>query len=110
MVATGSGDWTARPWVAATGETRGTLECALCVVMSLFVISYLVTAPTSRYSSCLQTLFVSNNWVSEEKENILWLPPDYRSTCVAVWNGIVVLGYSSGGISFLEFKQGRKIL
>jgi hypothetical protein len=27
---------------------------------------------------------------------------------VAVWDGMVVLGHSSGRISFLEFEQGSK--
>jgi len=51
---------------------------------------------------------VSNDWVTGGGESILWLPPDYRATRVAIWNGIVVLGHSSGGISFLEFEQGVK--
>ena len=55
-------------------------------------------------SEQLRTLFVSNDWVAEEGENILWLPPDYRAACVAVWNGIVVLGHPSGGVSFLQFE------
>ena len=59
-------------------------------------------------SEQLLTLFISNNWVAEEGGNIIWLPPDYRATCVAVWNGIIVLGHVSGGISFLQFKQGLK--
>ena len=53
---------------------------------------------------------MANNWVTEETENILWLPPDYRATCAAVWNGVVVLGHSSGRISFLEFESGKKSL
>jgi hypothetical protein len=55
-------------------------------------------------SEKLRTLFVSNNWVTEQGENILWLPPNYRATCVAVWNGTVVLGRSLGGILFLQFE------
>ncbi|XTI95241.1 hypothetical protein V2W45_1444817, partial [Cenococcum geophilum] len=51
----------------------------------------------------LRTLIVSNNWVKEKGRNILWLPPNYRATCVAVWDAKVVLGHSSGGISFLQF-------
>jgi hypothetical protein len=42
--------------------------------------------------------------------NILWPPPDYRATWVAAWNGMVVLGHSSGGISLLEFEQGLKTI
>jgi WD40 repeat protein len=55
-------------------------------------------------SNRLHTLFVANNWVRKETKNVLWLPPDYRATCLAVWNGILVLGHSSGRISFFKFK------
>ncbi|XTI87947.1 hypothetical protein V2W45_1393050 [Cenococcum geophilum] len=51
----------------------------------------------------LRTLFVSNDWVEEEGKNILWLPPNYQATYVAVWNATVVLGHLLGGISFLQF-------
>lgn len=56
----------------------------------------------------LHTLFVLNDWIAEEGTNILWLPYNYRATCIAVWDGIVVLGHSLGRISFLEFEQGSK--
>ena len=57
----------------------------------------------------VRTLFVFGDWVAEGGTNILWLPPDYRATCIAVWNGIVVLGHSSGRITFLEFKEGPSL-
>jgi hypothetical protein len=63
---------------------------------------------SSDSSEQVRALFVSNDWITEEGEGILWLPLDYRATCVAIWNGMVVLGHSSGGISFLEFAQGLK--
>jgi hypothetical protein len=59
-------------------------------------------------SEQVRPLFVSDNWVIEEGKSILWLPPDYRATWVANWNGMVVLGHSSGGMSFLEFEEGLK--
>jgi len=58
----------------------------------------------------LHGLFVLNDWVVGRSGNFLWLPPDYRATCVAVWNRIIVLGHLSGGISFLELKQGLKLI
>jgi hypothetical protein len=36
-------------------------------------------------------------------ENILWLPPDYRATCAAVYNHVLVMGHESGHITVLEF-------
>jgi hypothetical protein len=55
-----------------------------------------------------RTLFVFNDWIAEEGTNILWLPHNYRPSCVAMWDGMVVLGHPSGRISFLEFEQGSK--
>jgi hypothetical protein len=123
LVASGSGDETVRLWDAAIGAAQGTLNLDTIIRNLSFSASgqYLKTdrgvldissfrIGVSSSSNCLRTLFVSDNWIAEEMENILWLPPDYRATCVAVWNGIVVLGHSVGNISFLKFKQGEKYL
>jgi hypothetical protein len=53
---------------------------------------------------------VANGWVVEAGTNILWLPPDYRTTCEAVWNKVIVLGHSSGRISILGFKEGSGLI
>jgi WD40 repeat protein len=58
----------------------------------------------------LHGLFVLNNWVVGRSGIFLWLPPDYRATCLAVWNTIIVLGHSSGKISFLEFREGLRLI
>jgi hypothetical protein len=58
----------------------------------------------------LRTLFVLNEWVIEAGEDVLWLPPDYRATCIAVCDGIVALGHSSGSVSLLEFTLGTKTI
>jgi WD40 repeat protein len=55
-------------------------------------------------------LIVLNDWIIEGKEKILWLPLEYRSTCEAVWNKVVVLGHSSGKISILSFKEGSRLI
>jgi len=48
-------------------------------------------------------IFVKEQWVVRGKENLLWLPSDYRATSVAVRGSVVILGLASGRISFLEF-------
>ena len=55
-------------------------------------------------------LQVSNHWVVEDDTNILWLPPDYRETCSVTWNRSLVIGHSSGIISFFCFKKGAKLV
>ena len=73
-------------------------------------IGFFLPATTSYSSECTHGLYVAKDWVAEEMENILWLPPDYRRTCVATGNGVIALGCSSGRVSFLEFKLGKKSL
>jgi hypothetical protein len=113
---------TVRLWDADTRTARGTLTVDTLIRNLSFSslgqylktdrgvldLSFLLLNISS--SEYLLPLFVSDNWVTIEEENIIWLPPNYRATCVAVWNGIVVLGHSSGSVSFLEFELGKIIL
>jgi WD40 repeat protein len=120
LVASGSDDETVRLWDVDTGAALQTLKLGIPTTTLSFSASgqYLKTdrgvldiSPLKLSPDPpeqLRVLFVSNDWVTEEGKGVLWLPPDYRATCVAVWNGIVVLGHSSREISFLEFEQGLK--
>ncbi len=100
QVVSRSDDETVRLWDAATGKALQTLEGHSAVSSVAF----------SPDGNLLPTLRVSNPWVVEGKANILWLPPDYRSTCNAIWDQTIVLGHSLGGLSFLKFKQGPKLV
>jgi WD40 repeat protein len=122
VASSGSYDDTVRLWDAGTGAALQTLELDITTRTLSFSTSgqYLITGRGVLDVSSLQlssdplerlrTLFVSNDWVAEEGVNILWLPPDYRATCVAVRDGMVVLGHSSGSISFLKFEEGSKTI
>ena len=122
MVASASSDETVRLWDAVTGAALQRLELGITTGTFSFSTSgqYLITDRGVLGVSSLQlspdpleqlrTLFVSNDWVVEEGADILWLPPDYRATCVAVRDGMVVLGHSSGSISFLKFEEGSKTI
>jgi WD40 repeat protein len=100
VVVSGSDDNIVRLWDAVTGAPLQMLKGHSDTVASV------AFSP----GKVMHALFVSNDWVAEEQGNILWLPPDYRPTSVAVLNGIVVLGHSSGSISFLKFMQGLKLM
>jgi WD40 repeat protein len=98
----GSGDRTVRLWDAATGAALQTLEGHSGSVRSVAI---------SPDSQAVNTLLVAKGWIAEGSTNILWLPIDYRSpSCIAVWNGTLALGYSSGRVSILGFKEGLKLI
>jgi WD40 repeat protein len=97
MAASGSDDQTVRLWDTVTGTALQTLEGQTDPVTSV------AFSPDGKVGNAL---LVSDNWVAEGQVNLLWLPPDYRPTCVAVWNQIIVLGHSSEGVFFPELKEG----
>jgi WD40 repeat protein len=94
LIASGSDDGTVRLWDAATGAPRGEpLEADSSWVRSVtFSPDGKLTAPS-----------VVKGWVTKNTEKVICLPPDYQVTCVAVWGGLLVLGHSSGAVSFFEF-------
>jgi WD40 repeat protein len=48
-------------------------------------------------------IFLNDEWVTQDEQNLLWLPPDYRAECSAVLDNMLVLGYRSGQVIFIEF-------
>ncbi|KAH8799655.1 hypothetical protein F5884DRAFT_112869 [Xylogone sp. PMI_703] len=102
QVISGSDDETVRLWDATTGAALQTLEGHSRSVSSV------AFSPDGK---AVNTLLVSKDWITENGRYILWLPPDYRSpTCVALWSEILALGYASGRISILGFKEGLKLI
>ena len=101
QVVSGSGDQTVRLWDAATGALLQTLEGHTSSVNSV------AFSPDGKLSPILQ---VSNHWVIEDSTNIIWLPPDYRESCLATQNGSLVLGHFSGRVSVFCFKKGAKLV
>jgi len=101
QIVSGSNDETVRLWDAATGAPLQRLEGHTGWVTSV------AFSPDNKLLPILQ---VSNHWVVESDTNILWLPPDYRKTCSVTWNRNLVIGHSSGGVSFVSFKKDIKLI
>jgi WD40 repeat protein len=114
MVASASYDRTVKLWDALSGEERQT-QATYCVIKN---ISFSTTGPflqtdrgllrVSHYSPdaaslVITEIFVSENWVTRNSEKLLWLPPEYRPTCSTFASNILVLGLSSGRVTFMEF-------
>jgi hypothetical protein len=99
-----------RLWDAATGAWKQTLEPNVAIASLLFSEDgrYLKTGrgslslDSSSPGACLyheQSIYaisVKDEWVTQDGQNLIWLSPDYRATCSALFNGIPVLGHSSG--------------
>ena len=92
LVVSGSGNEEVRIWDAATGKLRRILQGHSDIVNSI-ALSY----------GKVHGLSVSNEWITKEKKNILWLPSDYRATSIAIRNETIMLGHLSGNISYLKF-------
>ncbi len=101
QVVSGSYDKTVRLWDAATGALQQTLEGHSNRVTSV------AFSPDGKY---IPTLHVYGEWLVEGTARYLWLPTNYRPTCEAVWGRIIVLGHSSGRLSFLQIQQGLNLL
>ena len=114
LVASASGDSTVRLWDAATGSCRSTLEGHSNYVTAVAFSpegQYLQTnrgniplpLPSfSAFSSQEKMLFIQNQWITLKEQSLLWLPYEYRPTCLAVYRDIICLGHSSGCITFLK--------
>jgi len=100
-------------WDATTGAEKQTLETIIGVQCLSFSIDgkYLKTdrGMLSLNSDSLShqeqrscAIFVNREWVTQDGQNILWLPPDYRAMCTTVYNNKLALGHSSGQVTFLN--------
>ena len=116
LVASASHDRTVRVWEAATGSCRSVLEGHTSIVSAVAFSpdgQYIQTncgniplhTPTPSFQRAqLSHVFVEGQWISLNQQRMLWLPSEYRPTCVTVNKNAVVLGHSSGRTTFLEFR------
>jgi WD40 repeat protein len=52
-------------------------------------------------------LYVKEHWVTWRKEEVLWLPPEYRTQCFRARDNILAMGHESGRVTFIEFDLDR---
>ncbi|KAM3067045.1 hypothetical protein ACMFMG_011824 [Clarireedia jacksonii] len=111
QVVSGSLDKTVRLWDTATGQQiQPTLKGHTSWVTSVAFSPNGKQVVSGSTDNQMLPLTISNDWVIEDGVNILWLPSEYRTTVVAIYRRVVVLGQRSGRISFFAFTYTPKFL
>ena len=120
LVASASNDRTVRLWDTATGSCRSTLEghsgWVTAVAFSpdgehLDTDQGQIALPSDISSSVFNQIkvsssaFVQGQWVGLAKQRLLWLPPEYRSTCKAVYENTICIGHASGHVTILKINS-----
>jgi WD40 repeat protein len=120
VLASASYDKTVRLWNATTGACKQTFEIDDYITSLIFSddAQYLKTdlglLSLDSASGSFDWIYpdldldesmyaTSNEWVTKDEQNILWLPPDFRPSCSATFINMLVLGHKSGHLIFLEF-------
>ncbi|KAL2816634.1 Quino protein amine dehydrogenase [Aspergillus cavernicola] len=88
LLASGSMDSTIKLWDTSTGELRQTLKGH----------SHWVWTGTHIDGLSIR----DNQWTFFRGRSILWLPPNWRPSCLAFKDGILALGHASGRVSFIS--------
>ncbi|KAN0087004.1 WD40-repeat-containing domain protein [Elaphomyces granulatus] len=113
VLASASDDETVQLWDATTGTWKQTLNVNVTIYSLLFSMDgrYLKTdrgllslnsGSPDIYLRQECAVSVNDEWVTQDGQNLLWLPPDYRARCSALFNNMLVLGHASGQVTFIE--------
>jgi WD40 repeat protein len=120
-LASASSDKTVRVWDAKTGALQQTIvvnEVTYSLVFSndglrlttdtsSINLGSIDLGPPSSGSIQVEPSSFSidkvKSWIMWKEHNILWLPSEYRPSCQAVQNGVVVIGDYSGRVTIIRF-------
>ena len=107
-----------RLWDTATGSCRSTLESHSAWINAVAfspdgehldtnqgqtALPFSISDSVLDQAKVFPSAFVEGQWVGFAEQRLLWLPPEYRSTCTAVHRDTVCIGHASGHITFLKF-------
>ncbi len=120
LLASGSNDGTVRLWNALTGSHEQTVNVRSSVRSLSFSEDgqYLETdrgilrlSPSLASETAITVfdlersacgVFVCKDWITQDGQDVIWLPHDYKATCSAVFDKTLILGHPTGQVTFLE--------
>jgi WD40 repeat protein len=107
---------TVRIWNRATKSEQGVLhpgaivrkmsfsQCRSFLETDRGVLDIQEFGPSSlKSSSRSHAVFATQDWITRDAEKVLWIPEEYRATAVATCGDCIILGHSSGSVSFIFF-------
>lgn len=66
-------------------------------------VEFYTPPASSSQTGTITEAIIREHWITQNSENLVWLPPEYRSACSAFQNNVLALGCLSGMVVFLEF-------
>ena len=61
-----------------------------------------LNSPSGELNTPAKRWRVDKNWLIRDEKRMLWLPPDFRPICTAIYNDLIALGHKSGKVTFFE--------
>jgi WD40 repeat protein len=109
-LASASGDSTVKIWDASSGACLQTLEGHSDYVSSTDLVSILASLHPNKTVTQLQqpvshevAISPNHTWISNNPQDVLWLPTEYRPFCSAMSGRCVGIGTGSGKVWFCRF-------
>lgn len=63
---------------------------------------------TSHPQTRAHALLVTQKWITKDLKKIIWLPEEFYPTDVTLWGQTIVLGNSSGAVSFITIQHDQR--